>query len=122
MRGHVVMHLTLDSTHMVAQTALLPVVLVFAGVGSALIVALALVALARRRSPSYLLVALALATLAARTVVAALTMRGALPTAEHHLLEHGLDVAMAGLVIAAVYCARTVEPRRPEGADGEESR
>lgn len=93
----------------------LVVVLLFAGAGSLAVLGLSVAALFRRRSRSYLLIALALATLAARTAVAGLTMLQYLPADTHHLLEHGLDVLMAGLVIVAVYYARTVEQRvRPD--------
>ena len=82
-------------------------VLALAGLGSAVVVALALAALVRRRSRSYLLVALALSTLLARTAVAVLSATGRLGPDIHHVLEHALDVTMAGLVIAAVYDARS---------------
>ena len=90
----------------VAPSAELVVLLGVAGLGSALVLALALAALIRRRSRSYLLVALALSTLLARTAVAALSAAGTVGAESHHVLEHGLDAAMAGLVIAAVYDAR----------------
>ncbi len=95
-----------------AQTAGLDVPLVFAlaaaGVASALLTAAALVAFLRRRSRPYLLVALALAALLARSVVAGASVGGLLAGDVHHVLEHGLDVLMAGLVIAAVWYARSV--------------
>jgi len=68
----------------------------------------ALAAFLRRRSRPYLLVALALGTLLARSVVAGASIGGLLAGDVHHVLEHGLDVAMAGLVIAAVWYARSV--------------
>jgi len=89
-------------------TGLLPVILALAGLGSSLLIGLALAALVRRRSWSYLLVTLALATLLARTAVAVLTMNAVIADETHHLLEHGLDVVMAALVVAAVYTARSV--------------
>jgi hypothetical protein len=89
----------------------LVVVLALAGAGSLVVVGLAVVAVARRRSRSYLLVAAAFGALAARTAVAGLSLGGLVGTDLHHLLEHGLDVAMVGLVIGAVYYARTVERR-----------
>lgn len=92
---------------------LLPVVLALAGLGSSVLMGLALAALVRRRSWSYLLVTLALATLLARTAVAALTMNAVIADATHHLLEHGLDVVMAALVVAAVYTARTARASPP---------
>jgi hypothetical protein len=97
-----------------AATADLPLLAVLAlgGVGALLVAALGVGAWLRRGSRSYLLVALALSTLLARSGVAALTVGGAVSPESHHLLEHGLDVVMVGLVIAAVYYARRVERGR----------
>lgn len=97
-----------------AEQSLLAVLLL-AGAGSVALLGLGAAALVRRRSRSYALIALALATLSARTAVAGLALARRLSPDTHHLLEHGLDVVMAGLVIAAVYYARTVDRRvRPE--------
>jgi hypothetical protein len=104
----------------------LALVLSVAGLASAGLVGLALAALLRRRSWSYLLVALALLTLLARTGVAVGSMTGSIGTATHHTLEHWLDVAMAGLVIAAVVTARSARRSAPAreraGADHREGR
>ncbi|WP_210424958.1 DUF7471 family protein [Halorussus halobius] len=94
-------------------------VLALAGLGSAAVLGLALAALVRRRSRSYLLVTLALATLLARTGVAALSLAGSMDAGVHHWLEHGLDAAMAALVVAAVYDARAV--RQSSGTDRDPS-
>ena len=94
---------------LVVTRPLLLVVLAVAGVGASVVVGLALAVFVRRRSQSYLLVTLAVATLLARTVVASLSLNGTLDAGVHHLAEHGLDVAMVALVIAAVYTARQVE-------------
>lgn len=83
-------------------------VLAVAAVASALVTGVALAAYVRRRSRPYLLVALAIAALLARTLVGAAVPAGWLGLTAHHLLEHGLDVAMAGLVVGAVYYARDV--------------
>ncbi|WP_193570276.1 MULTISPECIES: hypothetical protein [Halorussus] len=93
--------------------------LALAGLGSAVVLGLALAALVRRRSRSYLLVTLALATLLARTGVAVLSLTGSVAAGSHHLLEHGLDAAMAALVVAAVYDARSA---RKAASDRTESR
>jgi hypothetical protein len=85
----------------------LAVVLALGGIGSAGIVGLALAALAQRRSWSYLFVTLALVALAVRAVVGSFSLMGMLSVPTHHAAEHVLDVVMAGLVIAAVYTART---------------
>lgn len=84
-------------------------------VTSAVVVALALVALARRRTTSYLLVSLAFGTLLARSAVALVAMNGLFSDVTHHTVEHGLDVVMAGLVLAAVYYARRVERSHAAG-------
>lgn len=102
------------------------VALALAGAASAVLTGLALAAFARRRSRSYLLIALAIAALLARTVIAggAITQFVSPPT--HHLSEHVLDVAMAALVVAAVYYARQVETETVDGgysaADRDEER
>lgn len=93
-----------------AGDAVLVAVVGLAGIASAILLGLGLAALSRRQSKPYLLVALALATLVARPTVAVMTMFGVLPDGTHHLSEHTLDVAMAGLVIAAVYYAKTSVP------------
>lgn len=93
------------------------VVLAIAGLVTALLLGLALAAFARRQSRSYLLIALALVALFARTVTAGLTMMDMLSANSHHLLEHVLDVAMAALVIGAVYYARTVDQQLDQETD-----
>ena len=92
-----------------ASTSALTVVLTLGALGSVAVLVLALAAFRRRRSLPYLLVALAVAALATRAVVGALTMGGYLGSATHHVVEHGLDVAVVALVVGAVYYARTVE-------------
>lgn len=92
----------------------LTVALLLAGLGASAIIGLALAGLARRRSRPYLLVVLAVATILLRTVVAGLSIQGMVPNARHHLAEHLLDVIMVGLVIAAVYTARTASPDRDQ--------
>ena len=86
----------------------LGVLLAVGALGAAGVLGLALAALLQRRSWPYLLVALALGTLFVRFVTGVGYMQGSLAAETHHLLEHGLDVAMAALVIAAVVVARNV--------------
>lgn len=95
----------------------LPLLLVLgiASVGTAILLALALLAFRERRSRPYLLIALALAALFFRTVVAGLSMMAMLPTTSHHLFEHVLDVVVVVLIIVAVYYARSVEHRFEPG-------
>lgn len=92
-------------------------VLTVAGLVTALLLGLALAAFTRRRSRPYFLIGLAIAALFARTVVAGLTMLDVLPATQHHIFEHSLDVAMAALVIGAVYYARTVDRRVERGEE-----
>ncbi|WP_435359785.1 DUF7471 family protein [Haloarchaeobius sp. DFWS5] len=90
-------------------------VLAVAALGSALLLGLGLAAYLRRRSRPYMLIALALGTIAARSAVAWVTMLGAVEPTAHHLVEHGLDVVMAALVVGAVWYARDV--RQAQGVD-----
>lgn len=95
----------------------LATLLAVGALAAAAVLGLALAALHRRPSWPYLLVALALATLFVRFVAGVGYVQGAVSADTHHLLEHGLDVAMAALVIAAVVVAR--EASRPGVASGE---
>ncbi|QLG29683.1 hypothetical protein HUG10_18930 (plasmid) [Halorarum halophilum] len=81
-------------------------VLGLAAAGGAVLLGGGLAAFLQRRSRPYLLVALALGTLLARTALAVGATWGAVGEEVHHFGEHVLDVAMAGLVIAAVVYAR----------------
>jgi transketolase C-terminal domain/subunit len=96
----------------------LAVLVGLAGLVGAVLAGLGLAAFLRRRSRSYLLVALALVALFARTVVAVAAMTGVLDGGTHHLLEHGLDTAMAALVVAAIYYARSVTNDSETATDG----
>lgn len=89
------------------------VVLTIAAGLTAVVAGLAIAAFVQRRSRPYLLVALALSALVGRTVVGLGAYTTVFDASQHHLLEHGLDVAMAALVIAAVYLVRSSDP----GAD-----
>ena len=85
-------------------------VLVLASLGSAALGGLALAAFARRRTSPYLFVALAVVALAARSAIGWLGMVGGLSATTHHTVEHGLDVVMVALVVAAVWYVRSVRP------------
>lgn len=92
--------------------------LTLAGVLAAVVAGLAIAAFARRRSRRYLLVALALSTLVGRSAVGLGAYGGLIGPTLHHQLEHGLDVAMAALVIAAVYLVGRPGPTGTARADG----
>jgi hypothetical protein len=85
----------------------LATVLAVGAMAAAVTLGVALAALHRRPSWPYLLVALALGTLFVRFVAGVTYVQGGVSSETHHLLEHGLDVAMAALVIGAVLVART---------------
>ena len=87
----------------------LSLTLFLAGIASFVLICLGGIALTQRRSTSYLLIFFALSTLLIRTAVAGLTMVGIFPEATHHLVEHGLDFVMAGLVLSAVFYARRIQ-------------
>jgi membrane protein DedA with SNARE-associated domain len=90
---------------------------VVAGLLTAVLVGLGLAVYVGRRSRSYLLVVLSLLALFARSVVAAGALLGVVPEEMHHVLEHGLDIAMAALVVAAVYYVRAVDDSVRGGAE-----
>ncbi|MFQ3319821.1 MAG: hypothetical protein ACI8UR_001214 [Natronomonas sp.] len=94
---------------------LLGLLLLFGSLGAAGILGVALAAFVQRRSWPYLLVALAVATLFARAAIGVGYMGGWLVPQQHHLLEHGLDVTMSALVIAAVLSANTLS--KPIGGE-----
>jgi hypothetical protein len=89
----------------------LALILTLAGLTSVGMLALAIVALVRRRSLSYLLVTLAIGTLGIRVLLGGLMVLGLIDLRMHHLLEHAVDFLMAILLLAAVYTARTAEVR-----------
>lgn len=87
----------------------LHVVLLGAGLVSGVIVSLSIAALMRRRSWAYFLVTLALIVFLGRSVLAGLALIQVLSPESHHLLEHGMDLLTGGLLIGAIYVARTIE-------------
>lgn len=94
-----------------ADQYLMPIILAAAGLGSLVLVAVALGALFRRRSLSYFLVAMAIGTFTLRTFLATVTYTGLVSGHTHHLLEHVFDVVVIGLLFTAVYATRRFDPR-----------
>lgn len=80
------------------------------------LLALSVVAYVRRPTRSILLLVGAFAALCGNSLVAVLMLAGVVSEAVHHLAEHALVFVESGLVLAAVYYARSVE-RRASGAD-----
>jgi hypothetical protein len=89
------------------------VVVAAAATGAALLLGLAFAAFVRRQSRSYLLLVAAFGALLGRSVVAGGSAFGLLSPRTHHLLEHGMDVVLVALVVAAVYYARRVREEVP---------
>lgn len=79
--------------------------------GSGILVCVAGLALLRRRTWSYLFIAIAIGMLTFRAVVGFLSLTSFVTVETHHMLEHVLDVFAILLLFAAIYFARTVEPR-----------
>lgn len=91
------------------ETMLVPILLL-AGVTSAGLVSLGVVAYFYRQSRSYLLVILALATLVFKAVLGGLVIVQLVSMEVHHLFEHLLDLLMAVFLLASIYYARTIAP------------
>lgn len=101
-------------------TTVVAAIVFLSGVVSVALAAIGILAFRRRRSPSYLLVAAALVVLAAKAFVGGLTVAGVLELTPHHVIEHGLDLLMAVLLIGAIYAARSqhrcrLRNRSPDG-------
>jgi hypothetical protein len=78
-------------------------VLSLAGIGTGVLFSASIVAYRRRRSRRYALITVAVGALFFRSVVGLGTVLGIVPMTIHHLLAHGLDFAIAALVLSAVY-------------------
>ncbi|MFW5919631.1 MAG: DUF7471 family protein [Halanaeroarchaeum sp.] len=94
-------------TETVGDPAAVSTLVLLSGIVSAVLAVVGILAFYRRRSPSYLLVAAALVVLAAKAFVGGLTVAGLLGLRTHHVVEHGLDLLMALLLIGAIYVARS---------------
>lgn len=82
---------------------LLVVVIVLAALGTTVLFLFGLAAYSRRRSFRYLIVTVVLGLLVVRSIVGLGTVFGLVPMEVHHLLEHGLDFAIAVLILYAAY-------------------
>jgi hypothetical protein len=83
-------------------------VITLAALGATLLFVVSVAAFVQRRSRPYLLIVTAFAALLVRSAVAGFSLFGMLSPTSHHVLEHGLDVILVALVVAAVYYARGV--------------
>lgn len=88
-------------------------VLTAASLGTAALVAVAMLALSSRRSLPYCLVVAATSTLFVRSILGVVTHTGVFPGHTHHVVEHVLDVGGVGLLFAAVALARRNVPKQP---------
>jgi len=85
----------------VEATALL-VLIALATLGTAVLFSVAAAGALRRRTTPYLLLTAAIGLLVARSLVGLGTALGAVPMTVHHLAGHGVDLAIALLVLGAV--------------------
>ena len=95
------------------EPGVLWVLVTLAALGASALLGLALAAFVARRSRPYLLLVGAFAALFARSLVAVGSGMGMLSPTMHHVVEHGIDVVLVALVVAAVYYARSVSPEVP---------
>ena len=87
--------------------------IVAAAVGTGVLFATSLVVYTRRRSTQYLLVCVAMGALWFRSIVGAGTVLGYVSMPLHHLVEHGLDLFIAVVILYAVYAH---PPGSPSGS------
>lgn len=88
-------------------------IILAAGLGTATLFALSVLAFARRRTRQYLLVTVALGALVVRSVVGLGTVLALVPMPIHHLVGHGLDVLIAALVLLAIYLSGPTGHQHP---------
>jgi hypothetical protein len=89
--------------------SLLVVALGVGAVLSTIVAIVSLLAFLRRRTVSYLLITVACSTFLGKTVAGIASLTGSMNPEMHHSFEHSLDVIMIGLVLVAVYYARSGE-------------
>jgi len=92
-------------------TALL-VLIGLATLGTLALFGVAAAGAARRRTTPYLLLTVAIGLLVARSLLGLGTAMGAVPMPVHHLAGHGVDLAIALLVLGAI--AAVDRPASPE--------
>lgn len=85
------------------EAAVLLVILVLATLGTATLFLIGLAGYRRRRSRTYLLMTVVLGLLVVRSVVGIGTVLGVVPMPVHHLIEHSSDLAVAALVLYALF-------------------
>ncbi|AFZ73435.1 DUF7471 family protein [Natronobacterium gregoryi] len=78
-------------------------VIVLAVLGTTILFLCGVVAYSRRRSLRYLLITIVLGLLVGRSFVGLGTAFGVVPMTIHHLVEHGVDLTIAVLILYAVY-------------------
>jgi len=91
----------------VYESTLIMSVIVLAGIGTAALFLVSVGAFVQRRTIEYALICAAIGALLFRSIVGAGTVLGVVPMPVHHLVEHGLDFLIAGLVLLAAYLGRT---------------
>lgn len=85
------------------ESVLLIVIISLAGLGTGILFFASLVAYYRRRTRLYAVVAVVVGALLARTIIGLGTVFGMVSMPVHHLVAHGLDFAIAALILYAVY-------------------
>lgn len=92
-------------------------IILVAGLGTAVLFAISVLAFVHRRTRQYLLVMVALGALVLRSVVGLGTALTIVPMIVHHLVEHGLDFLIAALVLYAVYLSGPTGHQQHSHAD-----
>ncbi|MFP8951555.1 hypothetical protein ACLI4Z_01095 [Natrialbaceae archaeon A-arb3/5] len=94
-------------------------VIVLAVIGTTVLFCCGVVAYSRRRSFRYLLITIVLGLLVGRSIVGLGTVFGIVPMTVHHLVEHSVDFAIAGLILYAVYRSGASTTSPSFGSDGD---
>ena len=105
------LHIITSARRTPLETTLLECILACSFVLSSILLVLSGIAFIRRKTTSIFLLTAAFATLLGHSVITILMLEGFVSNVVHHLVEHALVFVQSGLVLAAIYYARTIEKK-----------
>ncbi|ARS89897.1 hypothetical protein B1756_09225 [Natrarchaeobaculum aegyptiacum] len=113
---------TVDSWLSPTAAPVLVTVILLAAVGTTVLFLAGVVGYRRRRTVRHGTIAVVLGLLVVRSIVGLGTVFGVVPMVVHHLVEHGIDVVIAGLLLYVLYThGSTSSSRRPERSSSPKS-
>lgn len=106
---------TVGQSHSIEPSLPLVSVLVMASIGTGVLFVGSILAWYHRREQRYVLIMFAVGALFVRSLIGFGTVYGHVPMEAHHIIEHSLDFAIAGLILYAVYRSKPTTPLSSSG-------